>query len=129
MTLVRRTAQKRVRPRHRGDEQLADALRGAVDAGRVNGRVAGEEDDLLRLHRLRRLEDVERAEDVGLERLVRVLLHHRHVLVGGEMEDDLRPRRLEDVLEACCRSVMLQSQGLTGRRSAAPSGSSSSRSS
>ena len=68
-----------------------DALRGAVDAGRVNRRVAGDEDDLLGLHRLRRFEYVERTEDIRLERLVRVVLHHADVLVGGEMEHHLRP--------------------------------------
>ena len=62
--------------------------------------MAGEEDDLLRLHGLGGLEDVERAEDVGLEGLFRVLLHHADVLVGGEMEHDLRTGGLEDVLEA-----------------------------
>ncbi len=39
--------------------------------------------------------DVERAEDVGVGRLERMLLEHRHVLVGGGVEDHLGPVALE----------------------------------
>ena len=37
----------------------------------------------------RRIEDGHRAADVDLDALRRVLLHHRHVLVGRGVEDDV----------------------------------------
>ena len=38
--------------------------------------------------------------DVVLDRLAGVRLHHRHVLVGGGVEDDLRAIQLEDRLHS-----------------------------
>ena len=48
-----------------------------------------------RIRRARGVDDVLGAEHVVRDRLLEVLFHQRHVLVGGRMEDDLRP----DVIE------------------------------
>ncbi len=44
--------------------------------------------------------DVERAEDVVDDGLGRLQLHHRDVLVGGGVEDELRPEALEGEADA-----------------------------
>ena len=43
--------------------------------------------------------DDPRPEDVVGDRLERVRLHQRHVLVGGGVEDDVGPVALEDLLQ------------------------------
>ena len=69
-----------------GDQQLADALRRAVDVVRVHRLIRRDEHDLRCAGVARRRADVERAGDVDAQRGVRVLLHDGDVLVRGRVE-------------------------------------------
>ena len=73
------------------DDQLGDALGRAHDARRVHRLVGRDQDEALDAVRVGRLGQQPRAAHVVLHRLARVLLHQRHVLVRGGVEDDLRP--------------------------------------
>ena len=46
------------------------------------------------------LGQLHRAQHVVLDGLARVVLHHRHVLVGGGMEHDVRPVQGEDLVQS-----------------------------
>ena len=72
------------------DEHLGDALAGAHDARRQDGLVRGDEDEALDAGGDRGVEEGHRPADVDVDRVRRMLLHHRHVLVGGGVEDDVR---------------------------------------
>ena len=64
-----------------GDEQLVgDELGRAVEVDRVGRLVGGERDHLLDVVRQRRVDDVLRAMDVGLDALQRVVFGRRHLL-------------------------------------------------
>ena len=73
-----------------GDD-FSDPLGGAHDAGRVNGLVRRDEDELAGSVLMRAVEDIFRAGDVVLHRLGLVVLHERNVLVRRGVEHDVRP--------------------------------------
>ena len=59
-------------------------------------RAARRREDDLRAVPARRLEDAHRADDVDVGVVVGPLDRDAHVRLGGEVEDDLRPHRVED---------------------------------
>ncbi len=86
-----------------GDEQLvARELGGAVEVDRAGGLVGGERDHALHAAVDRCLDHVLRAEDVGLDRLERVVLAHRHLLErrGVDHHVDVLHRTVEAVAVA-----------------------------
>ena len=79
-----------------GQERLlGQPLRRAHHAGRADRLVGRDLHEAGGAHGHRGIDDVEGAQHVGLRRLERMLLEHRHVLVGSGMEDDLGPEALE----------------------------------
>lgn len=80
----------------RTDDHLGDALGGPHDGGGVDRFVCGDVDEDLHGMFERQLREVRGAEDVVQHGFFRVLLHQRHVLVGGGVEDDLRAEAFED---------------------------------
>ena len=70
---------------------LGEPLGASHDVGGVYGLVRGDHDHPPDVVAYACVRDVARARDVGVYGLARVLLHQRHVLVCGGMEDDLRP--------------------------------------
>ncbi len=71
------------------DHELAHALGGAHDVGRVDGLVGRHQDKPLDAVRGVRDGGLVGAEDVVLDGLLRVVLHQRHMLVGRRVEDDV----------------------------------------
>ena len=80
------------------DDLLRHPLGSAHHARRMHGLVGRDHHEPLGAHERRGLDHVRRAEHVRLERLLRVLLQDRHVLVGRRVEDDLGPM-LQEHLE------------------------------
>ena len=78
--------------------ELAEALRSPHHARRVHGLVSGDEHEPPDAVPYGKLREVERGEEVVVESLARVHLDHRHVLVGGRVDDDLRAALLEEPL-------------------------------
>jgi hypothetical protein len=83
----------------RADDPLAERLRLPVDAVRVERLVGRDQHEALDPARDRDVGDDARAEDVVRDRLERVRLHQRHVLVRGRVEDDVGPVALEDLAQ------------------------------
>ncbi len=81
------------------DDPLAERLRLAVDSLRVERLVGRDEHEPLGAELDGDLGDDLRRQHVVARRLERVRLHHRHVLVRGRVEDDLRPVPLEDLAQ------------------------------
>ena len=79
-----------VRLRGVGDEHLGDPLARAHHARRADGLVGGDEHEALDARRLGGIQHDHRAADVDVHGVGRMLLHHRHVLVGGGVEDHAR---------------------------------------
>ena len=90
-TLPKRTTENDVPlpARLRLDDELGDALGRAHHARGVHRLVGRDQDEAIDAVALRRLGEEPRAADVVLDRLAGVLLHQRHVLVRGGVEDDL----------------------------------------
>ena len=84
-------AEDRPLPREGADDVLGHPLRPAHHARRTNGFVGRDEDEPLGVHAGGGLHHVRGAEDVGVERFLRMVLEDRDVLVGGGVEDHLRP--------------------------------------
>ena len=78
------------------DGQLGQPFRGAHDGGRRDGLVRGDQDEPFDAGAERRAQRGQRPADVRVDRVGRVVLHHRHVLVGGGVEDHDRPVLGED---------------------------------
>ena len=105
-TLPNRTDEVRARrPRGaRGGEPFGDPLGVAEHAARVGGLVGRDVDEPLDAAACGRVEHGLGADDVGLDRLGRVLLEQRQVLERGGVEDDLgaavarRPRATRGVV-------------------------------
>ena len=72
-------------------DQLGDPLARTHHARRVDGLVGRDQDEALHPVVAGHLGDDPRADDVVLDRLAGIRLHQRHVLVGGGMEDEVRP--------------------------------------
>ena len=87
------------------DVQLGAALGRAHDAGGVDRFVGADHDERRHARRPGGVGDDPRAEDVVLDRLAGIAFHHRHVLVGGAVEHDVRlmlfkhPRDAPDVAD------------------------------
>ena len=79
------------------DVALGQLLRGPHDAGRMHGLVGRDEDEIPHAELVGQVGQALGAVDVVLHRLADVALHQRHVLVGGRMEDHLRPVLLEEL--------------------------------
>ena len=75
--------------RVREHDLLADPLRRAHHARRAHGLVGRDEDEPLDPDADRGVDDVAGADDVGGDRLARVVLEQRHVLVRGGVEHDV----------------------------------------
>ena len=73
------------------DDQFGEPLRRAHHVGRVHRFVGRDQDEAVDAELVGRLGHQPRAAHVVLDRLARVLLHERHVLVSRRMEDDLGP--------------------------------------
>ena len=73
-----------------GHEHLGDPLAGAHDARRPDGLVGRDEHEPLHIGGDARLEQGEGPAHVDVDRVRRVVLHHRDVLVGRGVEDDVR---------------------------------------
>ena len=78
----------------------ATRLRRPHHARRIHRFVRADHHKRLRFELKRRVGDDLRAEDVVLDRFAGIVLHHRHVLVGGAMEDDLGVMGVEDLCDA-----------------------------
>jgi hypothetical protein len=72
-----------------GDDPFGDPFRIAENAAGIGGLVGGDVDKPLDARRVSRLEHVERSPNVGLERLLRILLKEWKVLECCGVEDDL----------------------------------------
>ena len=72
------------------DDQLGDRLRRAHHAGRIHRLVGGDQDEALDAVLASACGEDPGADDVVLDRLARVRLHQRHVLVRGGVEDEVR---------------------------------------
>jgi hypothetical protein len=80
------------------DDLLGHALGGAHHAGRMHRLVGADQHELLGPEARRHLGHAQRAQDVVPRRLDHVLLHQRHVLVGGRVEDEVGAAAGEDAL-------------------------------
>ena len=84
------------------DEQFVGAqLRRAVEVDRVGGLVGAERDDAPDAGVERDVDDVLRADDVGLHDLERVVLRRRHLLQGGGVNDHV------DVLKRAVQPIAI----------------------
>jgi hypothetical protein len=82
-TLPKRTTTNSVPAGGREGDALGEALAGAHDAAGADGLVGGDEDEAADASGLGGGEGGGGAEDIGLEGAGGVLLHERHMLVGG----------------------------------------------
>ncbi len=73
-------------------DHFSKALGGAHDIGRIHCLVGGDQHETLDLVIEHRLRDAPGAQHIVTHRLPRVgVLHHRHMLVGGGVENHVRP--------------------------------------
>ena len=87
----------RARGRQRLHDHLGDALRRSHGARGIHGLVGGDEHKHLRAKDVREFCHVPRAHHVIQNGFGRVVLHERHMLVGGGMKHDLRPVKREEL--------------------------------
>ena len=88
-----------LRARHRAREELHHPLGRPHHVGRVDRLVGGDDDHLLCVVFLGTPQECVGAKDVGRDRLLRVELLQRHMLVGRCMEDQLRLVGRQDAVE------------------------------
>ena len=93
------------------DDPLGERLARAHRGLRVDGLVGRDEHEAVGAVARREPRDRARRERVVAQRLHRVLLHQRHVLVGGRVEHDGGPLQLEDRLHAGARRARRRSRG------------------
>jgi len=87
--------------RHRARQELDHPLGGSHHIGGIDRLVGGDDDHLLGVMLPRTPQQCIGAKDVVGDRLLRVELLQRHMLVGRCMEDQLRPVGLDDPVELC----------------------------
>ena len=79
-------------------DHLAQTLGGAHNVGRIDSLVCGDLHENIRAILVRTAGNVQSAEHVVLDGLVRACLHERNVLMRRRIEYDLRPVLCKDVL-------------------------------
>ena len=87
-------------PGERLNGELRHALGGAHHAHRLHRLVGGDEHERLSAPAVGGFGQDLRAQNVGLDRLQRIPLHHRDVLVGGGMEHDVGTPGREGLLDS-----------------------------
>src|SRR5690606_17323197 len=93
-------ASRRTALMQRLQDDLREALGRAHHIGRIDGFVRRNENESFDAALQRRLGRVHRAEDVVVDSFDDVLLHDRHVLVGGRVVDRLNPVDLQDLFHS-----------------------------
>ena len=81
---------------------LAQTLGRAHDIGRVHGLVGRDKDEFFNPGCCRSLRYFIGSFNVVFDRLVRAVLHERHMFMRGGVEDDIRMIFLHDALHASC---------------------------
>lgn len=103
---VSETDRNKIRPGvlavHHLNDHLAETLGRAHDVGRVDCLVGGDQDELAHLVRGGGRRGLPGADDVVLDRLVRAVLHQRHMLVRCRVIDDVRPVLAHHMVDAGC---------------------------